>query len=222
MTDIQLKKRLKKLSVLLIFLMLAIVLLSVYTLGFGKAELSLYTSAESQDKLQALGIGEDEFKQYLSIAGYMIQIDSDEKMLNMATDFIDMLCSAYEAEVGEDGTKSYDMEIIKNVSEEMIGTYFKGTIQDNEYYQYHAETNMCTSIKESDEKPFCVKIKDVSKNDDKIEVTYELAVVTSEQMAEYSTNGKLDLDTQTVKAVIICNSDYEYSKYFISEVEVDD
>lgn len=219
MTDIQLKKRLKKLSVLLVFVILAIVLLSVYTLGFGKAELSLYTSAESQDKLQALGIGEDEFKQYLSIAGYRIQTDSDEKMLNMATDFIDTLCSAYEAEVGEDGTKSYDMDVIKEVSKEMTGTNFKGTIPENEFYQYHAETNMCTSMKEPSEKPFCVNIKDVSKNDDKIEVTYELAVVTPEQMAEYSTNGKLDLDTQTVKAVIICNSDYEYSKYFISSVE---
>lgn len=219
MTDIQLKKRLKKLSVLLVFVILAIVLLSVYTLGFGKAELSLYTSAESQDKLQALGIGEDEFKQYLSIAGYRIQTNSDEKMLNMATDFIDTLCSAYEAEVSEDGTKSYDMDVIKEVSKEMTGTNFKGTIPENEFYQYHAETNMCTSMKEPSEKPFCVNIKDVSKNDDKIEVTYELAVVTPEQMVEYSTNGKLDLDTQTVKAVIICNSDYEYSKYFISSVE---
>lgn len=222
MTDIQLKKRLKKLSVLLIFVILAIVLLSVYTLGFGKAEVSLYASAESQDKLQALGIGEDEFKEYLSIAGYKLSADSDEKMFNMATDFIDTLCSAYQAEVGEDGTKSYDMDVLRDVLKEMTGTNLKGTIPENEYYQYHAETNSCTSLKEPSEKPFCVNIKDISKNDDRIEVIYELAVMTPEQMAEYSTNGKLDLDTQTVKAVIICNSDYEYSKYFISEIEVDD
>lgn len=219
MTDIQLKKRLKKISVLLILVILAMIVLSVYILGPNKAELSLYTSAESQDKLQALGIGEDEFKQYLSIAGYMIQTDSDEKVLKMATNFIDTLCSAYEAQVGENGTKSYDMDVIKNVSKEMTGTYFKGNIQENEYYQYHAETNLCTSIKELGEKPLCVKITDISKNDDKIEVTYELAIVTPEQMAEYSTNGNVNLETSTIKAEIICNRDYEYSKYFIRKVE---
>ncbi len=128
MTDIQLKKHFKKLVIVLILATMSMLVLAMYVLGNTKAELSIYTSAESENKLQALGINEEEFKQYLSIASYMVEDASNEKMLKMASHFIDTLCSAYEAEVAEDGTKSYEKEIVNQVLKEMTGNYIKEDI----------------------------------------------------------------------------------------------
>ena len=146
MTDIQLKKHFKKLVIVLILATISMLVLAIYVLGNTKAELSIYTSAESENKLQALGINEEEFKQYLSIASYMVEDASNEKMLKMASDFIDTLCSAYEAEVAEDGTKSYEKEIVNQVLKEMTGNYIKEDIDKSEYYTYNGQANVYTKM----------------------------------------------------------------------------
>ncbi len=221
MTDIQLKKRFKKLVFVLIFAIVAMLALAMYVLANTKAELSIYTSAQSENKLQALGINEEEFKQYLSIAGYMLEEGSNEKMLKMGSDFIDTLCSAYEAEMAENGTKSYDRERINQVLKELCGDYIKQEIEKCEYYAYDGQANAYTKIKEFEEKPQCVQIEEISKNGNKVEVRYKLARLNPEQMAEYVTNQDVQLETKEVNAVIICNTDYQYSKYFISQIEVE-
>lgn len=220
MTDIQLKKRFKKLVIVLILAIVAMLVLAMYVLANTKAELSIYTSAESEDKLQALGINEEEFKQYLSVAGYMLEEGSNEKMLKMASDFIDTLCSAYEAEVMENGTKIYEKEIVNQVLKEVCGDYIKQEIEKSEYYAYDGQANAYTKIKEFEEKPQCVQIEEISKNGDKIEVCYKLARLNAEQMAEYTTSQDMQVEAKQVKAVIICNTDYQYSKYFVSQIEV--
>ncbi len=221
MTDIQLKKHFKKLVIVLILATMSMLVLAMYVLGNTKAELSIYTSAESENKLQALGINEEEFKQYLSIASYMVEDASNEKMLKMASDFIDTLCSAYEAEVAEDGTKSYEKEIVNQVLKEMTGNYIKEDIDKSEYYIYNGQANVYTKMKDFEEKPCCVEIEDISKSDNKIEVCYKLAIFNQEQMAEYATTQEVLTETKKVKAVIICNTDYQYSKYFVSQIEVE-
>lgn len=220
MTDLQFKKRLKKFVPIPILLILGIIALSIYILGSNKAELSIYTSAETENKLQALGINEEEFKQYLSIAGYMLN-DSNEEKLKLAANFIDTLCSAYEAEVAEDGSKNYEKEMMNQVLKEMTGDYIKEDIDISQYYTYDEQTTVYTQIKNFEEKPYCIEIEDISKNDDKIEVRYKLAILNNEQMAEYANNQEMQVETRKVKAVIICNSDYQYSKYFVSQVEVE-
>ncbi len=221
MTDIQLKKHFKKLVIVLILATILMLVLAMYVLGNTKAKLSIYTSAESENKLQALGINEEEFKQYLSIASYMVEDASSEKMLKMASDFIDTLCSAYEAEVTEDGTKSYEKEIVNQVLKEMTGNYIKEDIDKSEYYIYNGQANVYTKMKDFEEKPYCVEIEDISKSDNKIEVCYKLAIFNQEQMAEYATTQEVLTETKKVKAVIICNTDYQYSKYFVSQIEVE-
>lgn len=221
MTDIQLKKRFKKLVFVLIFAIAAMLVLAMYVLANTKAELSIYTSAESENKLQALGINEEEFKQYLSIAGHMLEDGSNDKILKMASGFIDTLCSAYEAEMAENGVKTYDKEIVNQVLKELCGDYIKQEIQKSGYYAYDGQANAYTKIKDFEEKPYCVEIEDISKNDNKIEVHYKMAIFNQEQMAEYAINQELQVETKQVKAVIICNTDYQYSKYFVSTVELE-
>ena len=69
-------------------------------------------------------------------------------------------------------------------------------------------------------RPFFRLCLEVSKKEEKIEVVYELAMMTKEQMAEYLTGQKEDLQTQTVKLELINNKEYEYSKYFVSHMEI--
>ena len=62
-------------------------------------------------------------------------------------------------------------------------------------------------------------ITEISKTEDKIDVTYELAFMTKEQMADYMTGKDVDIETKTINAVILYNTDYMYSKYFVSSIE---
>jgi len=52
MTDIQLKKHLKKLAKVFVFFILIIIILAIYVLHNKKADLTIYTNAESD--LQAI------------------------------------------------------------------------------------------------------------------------------------------------------------------------
>ncbi len=76
-------------------------------------------------------------------------------------------------------------------------------------------------MKDFEEKPCCVEIEDISKSDNKIEVCYKLAIFNQEQMAEYATTQEVLTETKKVKAIIICNTDYQYSKYFVNQIEVE-
>lgn len=219
MTNIQLKKALKKLGMAVVLIIFVMIGLSVYTLGSTKAELSIYENAEYEKNLQALGIEEEEFKEYLSLAGYLSQNDGYEECLNMATSFMDTLCSSYEPEMAEDGTKSYDFNIINDILKEIIGDYIKGDGKENEYYKFDKEANLYVKNKELEEIPYCLEIKEISKNDNTIEVTYDLAFMTPKERTEYIANQNIDVDKHTMKAIIMCNTDYTYSKYFISQIE---
>lgn len=98
MTDKELKKRLKKLFIIAVFILIVLIILVGYILGSHKAELSIYTNAEYTDNLQALGINEEEFKQYLAVFGNLTN-DTDNEVqntLDMTTDFITNLYSSYE------------------------------------------------------------------------------------------------------------------------------
>ncbi len=221
MTDRELKKHLKKLSISIILVALVMIMLSVYTLGSTKAQFSIYNSSKYTNNLQALGIEEEEFKKYLSMFGNLVndKYDENETILNTASYFMDNMYSAYEIKINEVGMKYYDANIINEVVKEINGTYVKENIDGGQTYTYNIENNIYTQNQTQTEIPYCIEITEISKNGEQIEVTYKLAMLTNEQMAEYMTGKKVDFETKTVKAIILNNTDYEYSKYFVSSIE---
>ena len=107
MTDRELKKFIKKLGIACIISFLAIIILSVYTVGSTKAKLSIYENDELSDNLELFGLHEDEFKQYLALFGNLIQDEKNENIqnLDLVTGFIDYMYPTYD---GQSTDKSYD------------------------------------------------------------------------------------------------------------------
>ena len=81
------------------------------------------------------------------------------------------------------------------------------------------ENNVYIKNKEADKIFHCIDIEEIAKKDDKIEVTYKVAVMTAKQMSEYMTGKETDFKEYKVKATIMNKSEYQYSKYFVSSIE---
>lgn len=220
MTDRELKKNLKKLGIVLSVLLVLVGGLAVYTLRDKKAELSIYTNAEYTDNLQALGIEEKEFKEYLSVFGNLVNKNYEEKerTMNMAVHFLENM-SSYEVQTNENGYRKYEAEIIDKIAQEVAGDVLKEEMNQSEIYEFHKEENQYVQKKDFDTIPYCIEINEVSKKQDKIEVIYQLAIMTKEQMANYLTGQRSDFETHKIRLELMNNKEYEYSKYFVSCIE---
>lgn len=216
MTDKELKKKFKKLVLILAIFFIVIITLLGYTLGSKKANLSVYTSSDAEINMTALGINEDEFYSYLSIAGFCI---NENSKLELATYFIDNMCSQNATDDNGNGEKQYDKTLINDVLKEFCGEFIKSKLKDDDYYKYEEQSDSYVQIKELEKIPYCLDIEEISKKDDDIEVIYKLALMTSNQMANFENEKKEELEIHTVKATIMSNTDYKYSKYFISNIE---
>lgn len=222
MTDKELKKRLKKLAIALILVVICMIILLGYTLGSQKAELSLYTNSGYVDNLQSLGLKEEEFKQYLALFGYLAdsEYSEKEKMLNMATNFMEVMCPSYEPQTDANGLKSYDADGIKEIVKEVKGMSGKEDLEEGQYYIYEKESNQFKQKQPMDCLMDCQEIKEITKNGEEIEVIYTFYAMTKEQMAEFRTGQSQEEYTiHTAKAVIVPNAEYEYSKYFVREIK---
>lgn len=222
MTDRELKKHLKKLGIALGCMLVLIAILSVYTLGSTKADLSIYDKSEYADSVKVLGLNEEEIKQYLSIFGNLMQTENsneDLQMLNMATHFMDMMCSDYEVKTNENGLKVYDADVVKEVIKEMKGECVKEGIDLGKIYTYNKEENTYTKNEISEKNPYCLQIENITKDVDKVEITYQLAMLTDEQMADYKLGKEIEVEKKTIKVTILNNTEYEYAKYFVSSIE---
>ena len=221
MTDKELKKSLKKLGIILILVIILILLLSFYTLSSAKAKLSICSNTDYENSTQALGIEEEELKQYLAAFGFLVKedLDTDLQTFQMATYFIDHLCAANDTGENENVKKSYDASLINQVVKELNGTFWKDNKDRGEYYLYQKEANNYQQNKVIEEMPYCTKIEKITKQEDKIVISYQLAYMTQEQVAEYITGKEIQVNTQNVQAVIMRNTDYEYAKYFVSKIE---
>ena len=221
MTDRELKKNLKKLGIMLCVLLVLVGGLAIFTLKNEKAELSIYTNAEYTNHLQALGIEEKEFREYLSVFGNLVAENYGEKerTMNMAVHFLENM-SSYEVQTDENGWKTYEAEVIDKIAQEVVGDFIKEEVNASEIYEFRKAENEYVQKQDLEKIPYCVEMKEVSKKEDKIEVVYELVMMTKEQMAEYLTGQKKDLQTQTVKLELMNHKEYEYSKYFVSHMEI--
>ena len=204
MTDKELKKSVKKLGIIVILIFFIIIGLSIYTLGVSKADLSIYGAEEPKDNLQIYGINEEEFKQYLSLISLVSEeTDNNEKKLDLATNFMDIVCPQ------DENSNLYSLEKINAVLKDILGTEIKENTKISEKYTYNQTEKAYTKISKDLQLPKCTEIKEISKNDEKIEVIYKCEI---EGENEKNSSFK-------VKATILENSEYDYSKYFVSSIE---
>lgn len=203
MTDKELKKNIKKIGIISLSIIIIIIVLTIYILGFHKAELSVCNADEYENDLRMLGIDETEFKEYLSIFANYVDFEESNNVTNLdtVTGFIDKMTAVNQEEFD---SKSYDASVIDKVAEELNGSYIEKDIDANEKYSYDLQNNLLIKNVEENQFPSCKEIKEVVQNGEKIEVEYIV---------------EKDGKDKKIKAVIMKNNNYEYSKYFLVSIK---
>ena len=224
MTENELISNMKKMVIVIILAIIIIILVLVkIVFGSKKAELSMYTSTDNFNSvdLQALELNEDEIEKYLSIFGNLIddKATENQKKLNLATNYIENMYSSYETQTNSEDKKIFDADIINGTLKEITGENMESTVDMTGMYTFDSSQNVYIQNSNLNRIPICIKINNVSKNENEFTIEYTLAIMTAEQMAEYSTGKEVDYESKEVKIVLTENEEYQYSKYKIKNIE---
>lgn len=221
MTDKELKKSLKKLIKIFILMIFIIILLNAYIFSSKKATLSIYENTEYANSVEIFGIDKEELEKYLSIFG--VALENDEKndnviALNLATKFIDDMLVDFDDE-NDTQDNVYDADLVNQIAKEIKGIYLSKKTDIGKNYVYNFNEKQYVKNISFDKIPYCIEIEDVVKNEEKIDITYKLANLTSEQLAKYKIEKNIEFEFERIKVSILKNEEYEYSKYYLYSIE---
>lgn len=194
--------------------LILIIAMAIYVFYPNKSTLSVY-SDEENISLEKDGIKTEEFNKYLLSISLLVNEEYEDKygveeienirMLDTAISYIHTLEET--PVLNEDGNYEYDANIINKIIQEMNGLNIEKNIPVGNKYTYNEEKNMYI-VSESNETITCTNIEiiEFSKKDNKIELVYKC------NLGEKNSNYK-------IKAILVENSSYEYSKYFVNTIE---
>lgn len=179
----------------------------------------------SEISLESKGINKEEFENYLSLFGrqvreYYTLEDKEEKNTLMLDSAVSFLTTLYMNEHVEDGILTYEADKINKIVTEMNGIYINKKLDVTEIYKYDEEKNVY--IPQQLESPGYLYIEtvDINKIEDRIEAEFKVAFPEETDALKYNNNEQVKIETYTVKAVILENEEYEYSKYYVSSLEI--
>lgn len=162
---------------------------------------------------------DEEFKQYLQVMALMVQDEAPTKAKHIATTigFLNQIFW-YETLGLEDGYVCYDQETVKKVAIELLGTSILETseeiIFDEKYQAYRYAEGGEFIVAE------CMDILNVSKKDNIYEVEYICTFPGESGAYELSEGNEISLATYKIKAILQKNEKYEYSKYYLKNIEL--
>lgn len=194
--------------------LILIIAMAIYVFYPNKSTLSVY-SDEENISLEKDGIKTEEFNKYLLSISLLVNEEYEDKygveeienirMLDTAISYIHTLEET--PVLNEDGNYEYDANIINKIIQEMNGLNIEKNIPVGNKYTYNEEKNMYI-VSEGNETITCTNIEiiEFSKKDNKIELVYKC------NLGEKNSNYK-------IKAILVENSSYEYSKYFVNTIE---
>ena len=180
--------------------------------------------------LEAKGIDKEEFENYLSMfshlfyEGYYKDYEltqeelKDTQNMNMAIDFLDILY-LYEGEKDEQGIIAYEVEKVNNIVKEMTGTYIYKKLDVKNIYSYDETKNVYIPNLQDNINTLLISMDELEKKDEKIEVIYKVAFAKESEKQKYLEGQKVELETYNIKATILENKDYEFSKYYVSSIK---
>jgi hypothetical protein len=221
MTDKQLKNNLKKLRNIIIIIIIFIIFFVAKIFYSKKTELSICANVNDYN-LESFGINQDEFEKYLSIFGNLIDEKYNEKQrkLNMAINFIENMYSSYEVIIDDNGLKIYNSDIVNKIISDVTGSYIEENFADGQNYLYNKEEKYYKQNMPINRIPHFIKIDNISKENDKINVIYTVGFFTNEEFASYMIGEGIKFEKYKVQAIIMENKDYEYSKYFVNDIKI--
>lgn len=208
-------KRMKLILIVCCALIILAILLSIYVFFPKKATVSVYSDNLSFN-LEKEGIKADDFNKYLSIISLLVNEEYEDKYGAEEIENIRMLDTAIAyihskgeniPDLNETGNYEYDANTINKIIQETKGLNIEKNIPVGTKYTYNEEKNVYV-VSENNTITTCeiIEIEEFSKKDNKIEVTYTCYL------------GEKD-STYKIKSILVENSEFEYSEYFVNTIE---
>lgn len=186
----------------------------------------LNSTSVSEISLETKGIDKEEFESYLKLFGHLVKeypelVEKEEKhtlMLDAAVELLNTMYTYEENNVNENLVLEADK--INKIVREMNGEYINKKLNVKNRYKYDEEKN--EYIVQANDFNECLLIEtlNIVKEDEKIEAEFKVAFPDEKSFSDYTNNLPVEMQTYTVKAVILENSEYEYSKYYVSNIDV--
>ena len=176
-------------------------------------------SEVSKTNVEAQFENDDELKQYLQVFALMVQEETANKAKQVETciGFLNQIFW-YESINTHEGYACYEEQIIKNVAREMLGVSMLETseeiIYDSEYKGYRY------ALAEEFLKGKCMDIININKQDETYEIEYTCTFPGESGLYELAEGNPINLNTYKIKATLQKNEKYEYSKYYLKNVEL--
>lgn len=162
---------------------------------------------------------DDELRQYLEVFALLIQEENpvSEKQLETTIGFLNQIFW-YEPVQTEEGYVCYDEQTVKNVARELLGIANLETgeeiILDDKYNSYRYANSSEFLVGK------CMEIINVNKKDNNYEIEYTCTFPGENGLYELSEGNEISLTTYKIKAELQKNESYEYSKYYLKNIEL--
>lgn len=173
----------------------------------------------SKTNVEAQFENDDELKQYLQVGALMVQEESinNAKHLETSIGFLNQIFW-YEPISTNEGYVCYEEQIIKSVARELLGVSIIETsekiIYDSEYKGYrYSEAGEFLNGK-------CMDIININKQDETYEIEYTCTFPGESGFYELAEGNPINLNTYKIKATLQKNENYEYSKYYLKNIEL--
>ena len=218
MNDEQFGLGLKISIIITSIILIAVIVLVVNVLKNADTKASILDEI-TESNYEAQLENDDEFKQYLQVFALLVQEEKNNKANKLETiiGFLNQIYW-YEPIKTDDGHVCYEKDIVKSVAVELLGMSTFETseeiIFDNDYEAYrYAEATEFLSAK-------CMDIVKVNKKDDIYDIEYNCTFPGESGWYELSEGNNISLQTYKIKAIIQKNENYEYSKYYLKDIEL--
>ena len=244
MNDEKFKKGIKR-SFILFFLGLIFITIIVFYISispnpkktiydeFNNSE--VVTTEVSKVFLETKGINKEEFEKYLSVGAILTREDlpkdiskeerDNYKYMLLANSFITDV-KGEELALDEINNISYvESNKVNEILKELNGKFIKNNLNVTGYYEYIEDElgNKKYNIQNKEDfVSYLVEFSEVEFLSDNIEVRFKNVFGTNEEITKLMNNEKVSLKTYEYKAIVKENSAFNYSKYYISSIELID
>jgi len=197
--------------------LLAVGILTIYVLRIKDNNTSILDVSGTTIKEQLEN--DDEFKQYLEVFALAVQEERVilEKHLETVIGFLNQIMW-YETVPTDEEYVCYDKNTVENVAKELLGITILETgediVLDEKYNAYrYVYGKEFLSAK-------CMDIISVSRKDDIYNVEYTCTFPGESELYELAEENNIVLNTYKIRATIQQNEKYEYSKYYLKNIEL--
>lgn len=242
MNDEKLKKGIKR-SFMIFFLGLILIAIIVFYISISpNPKKTIYDEFSNSDEvttevskvfLETKGINKEELEKYLSVGAILIREDLPKDILKEEKDNYKymLLANSFITDVkGEelalDETNNIpyvESDKVNEILKELNGKFIRNSLNVIGYYEYVEDElgNKKYNIKNKEDfVSYLVEFSEAEFLSDNIEVKFKNVFGTNEEITKLMNNEKVSLKTYEYKAIVKENSTFNYSKYYISSIEL--